>query len=66
MNEIITKACVVMTGLYIISVLSCVRRDHEKVTRRDFIKWTIEVLFLNTMVVLCGLVIGEIFNCFDK
>ena len=66
MNEIITKACVGMTGLYIISVLSCVRRDHEKVTRRDFIKWVIEVLFINAMIVLCGLVIGEIINFFDK
>ena len=55
-----------MTGLYIISVLSCVRRDHEKVTRRDFIKWVIEVLFINAMIVLCGLVIGEIINFFDK
>lgn len=51
-----------MTGLYIISVLSLVRRDHEKVTRRDFIKWTIEVLFINAMIVLCCLIVGFIFK----
>ena len=62
MNEIILYICGCMTGLYIMSVLSWVRRDHEKVTRRDFIKWAIEVLFINAMIILCCLIVGFIFK----
>ena len=43
-----------LVGLNIISQFTLIRKDHEKVTRRDFVAFFVQTIFIIVCVLIAG------------